>query len=114
MFIAHLRQPSGCDYTIGCGHHIEKLKATTRAEALDEVKLLVIGKYLPKRNCFEEGYRGEQKLSSVTLYEISSEEQLPINDWYQDAEDLVAAGVEKKKEINDLKEFERLQNKFKK
>ena len=38
MFYAHVQEMGeGCDYTIGCGHRLVKLKATTREEAEREV-----------------------------------------------------------------------------
>ena len=114
MFIAHLQKSGGCDYTIGCGHKVESLKATTKTEAIEELKLIVVGEYLPEHNCFEEGYRGEQELSSVTLYEVSSVEKLPINVWYQEADNLVASGRQRAKENAEQKEYERLRAKFEK
>lgn len=112
MYIAHLEQGGGCDYTIGCGHKVVKLKATTPAEALAEVKRLVIGKYLPEDNCFEDGYWDERELQGVTLYEVSTVVKLPLKEWYQDAQNTLAGGKLKKKEEAELKEFERLQKKF--
>jgi len=37
-FYAHLRQPIGCDFTVGCGELLVELKATTQSEAIAEAR----------------------------------------------------------------------------
>ena len=112
MFILHLDQSGGCDYTIACGQLLTTLKATTKADALAESARIIVGEYNPEHNCFEDGYRGERQLRTATLYEVASEERLDVITWYRESENLIKDAKERKKEAKEREEFERLRKKF--
>lgn len=113
MFIAYAKQEGeGCDYTIGCGQILWKLKAQSYEEAIEELKSTVIGKWLPEFCEYEEGYWEDFKLESVTLYEVNKKEEVPINKWYSDALMKIKQEKNKVNEEYEKIEFERLKAKF--
>jgi hypothetical protein len=114
MFIAHVKQHGGCDYTIACGETVWWLKADTHEAAIEELKDIIIGKMeLPDCSYFE-GFWGEQALSNVTLFEISGEEIIPIAKWYKEALKCAEEAKAKLGEKDERAELERLKKKYEK
>ena len=109
-FYAHLEQAgAGCDYTIGCGHKLVRLKAKTHMEAEREIMAY---------DGDGEGYggpyylTGERTLESVTILEVTHVHNVPLNVYRDNLQRGEAAEAAAKKEAADLVEFERLQKKF--
>ncbi len=112
MFIAHVKQAGGCDYTISCGETLWQLKAKTYDEAIEELKSKIIGKMeMPDCRYFE-GYWGESILSSVTLFEVSDEKIVPIDEWYTEATKRTEEAKVELKEAEEKAELERLKRKY--
>lgn len=105
MFIAYVKQKGeGCDYTIACGETLWRLKAKTYEDAIKELKDKVVGEMeIPDHG---------DKLANITLFEISSETQIPVDTWYADtlkhAEDIKA----EMKEEAERSELHRLEKKY--
>ena len=123
MFIAYVVQKDkGCGYTIACGEALWRLDASTKTEAIEELKRKVLGEYLKVRRDYEEypdeyddwdpGYWDETSLGKLILFEVSDEDKIDISQWYRDA----AAEVEKIKheeaKVAEREEYERLRKKF--
>ena len=105
MFIAYVNQgDEGCDYTIGCAQTLWRLEANTRDEAIEELKSEVIGKYEPGFG-WSEGYWKDAELSKVVLFEVSSEESMPLVKWYTDAEEYE---LQEKTKITEMQERDKL------
>lgn len=113
MFIAYLEQKNcGCDYSIGCGSILVTLSSSSKREAIKELEKIILGEYSEgERN---EGYWEEFELESACLYEVSSEDNVPLADWYAKA--IEDDKLQKEKEIKEKEyaEYQRLQVKFKK
>lgn len=110
-FYAYLTQASeGCDYTIGCGMELVKLKAATRDEATAELKRLVQG-YV-EDGWRQEGYTHEQKLKEALLLEVSGADPMPVQDWYTEADLEDEARERQKIEAEERALLDRLQNKY--
>jgi len=113
MFIAHVVQKNeGCDYTIACGEAVWRLKASTKTEAIEELRQKVLGEYLPEYNEWEEGYWNEDGLAEVTLFEVGNEYKVDISQWYKDAEAYVEKMKCEKAKVVEREEYERLKKKF--
>ena len=69
QFKAHLYQTGGCDYTIGCGHIVVDLEATTFPEAEKELT---------------EEYTDELALEGATLFEVKTTFEVPVNQIYEE------------------------------
>ena len=114
MFIAHVKQNGGCDYTIACGETIWRLEANTREAAIEELKNKIIGKMeMPDCKHFE-GYWDERLLSHVTLFEIFGETILPVDKWYAEALKRVEEAKTGLEEKDERAELERLKEKYEK
>jgi len=113
MFIAYVNQTGyGCDYTIACGKTLWRLKAGNKSDADEEVKHLVLGEFDEEDGRYYEGYWGEIALDSVTIFEVSHENEVPIEKWYKEAKELVASRRKISIEEREKAEFERLKAKF--
>jgi len=112
MFIAHVKQDGGCDYTIACGETIWWLKAGTREAAIEELKDKIIGK-MEMPDCeYYEGYWAEHRLSSVTLFEISGQTIIPVDKWYDEALKFARETRSSLNEEDERAELERLKKKY--
>lgn len=69
-YIAVLKQSGGCDYTIGCGIEVIEIDETERSGALDKLDEIV------------DDYKDTDGLESITLYEISSVVNVPLDNNY--------------------------------
>lgn len=79
LYFAYLIQKGeGCDYTIGCGRQLLRLRAANHPDAVKELKTRILDK--------EEGYQDERKLAGVDLLEVITETNIPIEEWYQEIE----------------------------
>lgn len=104
MFVAHIKElGEGCDYTIGCGQILIRLKSKTTDEAINELKKKVVG---------EDAYWGGQEFESIILLDVVKEVQIPINKWYSEEQENAVLSENKAKELAEKKEFERLKAKF--
>ena len=111
MFIAYVKQSGdGCDYTIGCGQTQWELEAATRTEAIEELKLRVLGVWSPDPG-YEEG-RDEGYLKTVVLFDTISKEEMPLASWYSEARDRKTILETMKIEAAERAELERLEAKF--
>lgn len=86
MFIAHAIQKAiGCGCTISCGEVLLALEdAATKEEAIRHLKCFVIGEWDEEEQVFDNRC---EELRSLVLFEVSKREEMPINDWYKEAED---------------------------
>jgi len=112
MFIAHVKQPGGCDYTIACGETIWRLKARNKEDAIEELRHLILGEFDEEDGQYCEGYWNEQELGSVVLFEVANETDIPITSWYKEAEGLVASRRVAKEESKTRAMFELLKAKY--
>ena len=113
MFIAHLIQAGeGCDYTIACGESLIKLKAKTEEGAIQELKNKIIGTWDQEEGDYEEGYHDDSELEKVTLYEVSNEITIPVEEWYEEAEKYKKEAEDKMENEAEKAEYERLKAKF--
>jgi len=111
-FIAYVKQEmQGCDYTIACGQTIWKLKSTSKEDAIEELRKMIIGEYVPGDG-YEEGYWGESKLSEVILFEVKEELPIDVNQWYREALKFKNDEENKAKNDDERKEYERLKSKY--
>lgn len=100
---AYIKQEGeGCDYTIGCARNVITLQANSMSEAIEQfVELL------------KESYSyDESRLRSAEIYEISDIYKFDLKKLYSeidaDEEDIKFM----QKELEELKEYERLKNKY--
>ncbi len=112
MFIAHVKQPGGCDYTIACGETVWRLKADTREAAIKEMKAEIIGELDGSECRYYEGHWDEHALSNVTLFEVSNEENIPVDEWYAEALKIVKDTIAELEEQADKAEFEQLKERY--
>jgi len=111
MFIAYVFQgDAGCDYYRGCLQGLWKLEATTKHDALEELKKLVVGEL--KDGEYRDGYWDEKMLTGATMFEVSSEEQAPVLGWYKQAADLAKIEMATANELLERAELERLRKKY--
>jgi hypothetical protein len=113
IYIAYLRQSAqGCDYSIGCGLALWRRKAITRDEAIEELKRDIIGIWSEEEARYVDGYHGTSKLEKVILFEVSGEEEMPIDQWYSEAEDYTRQEKTRIEETRERAELERLRAKY--
>ena len=74
-YVAYLHQDGGCDYTIGCGNLLFDLESDNYNDAILEIQDLLISTY-----------NGNWKLESIRLMEIKRDEQVNIDDIYNNIE----------------------------
>jgi hypothetical protein len=99
-FLLHLFQEGGCDYTIGCGHSLERFEAFSGDEIGDNIRRIVTD-------------YGRDEISSVTLYEINdNNSQIDIDKLFTDADNAKAERERKQKELEERKLLEELRNKY--
>ena len=98
-YLAYLEQDGGCDYTIGCG--ISKL--IIEAEDIKEAKNKI-------EEILEESWL--DLLDRCTLYEISDELKINVDEIYNKAQEREKDRKRKQEEKKDRKEYERLVKKF--
>lgn len=96
---AYLFQEGGCDYTIGCGCKVVDIKATTMEEAKKEILEII-------------DYYSIDNLDSVEIYEISEVFEVDLDEIKNNIEKEEDNIKFMQKELEELKEFERLKNKY--
>lgn len=95
MFLAHAVQVGeGCDYNISCGEILWALDATTKEEAIKELKRKVIGEWDDDEQDFDDAC---EALSELTLIEVSEKEDIPLDQWYKEAKDFKIRQKKQKK-----------------
>ncbi len=111
MYIAYLvEEGEGCDYTIACGETVLKLKATTRDEAIKELRQEIIGEW--NGDEYEGGYGPDQRLEHVEFFEVVDKELMPISVWYSDADAFRKKQANGMAEESEKAEYDRLKIKF--
>jgi len=103
MFVAYVNQGEGCKYMISCGETLWELEASTCDEAVKELKTRVIGE-VDEDGDLEDGYWGESKLEDITLFEIINREQMPLDKWYSEGQEIMD-----NKEIATKEQAEKIQ-----
>ena len=98
-YIVELYQSGGCDYTIGCGTVVENLKATTYADALEEVEELL-------------EYYGLDRINSATIYEVKSTTGFDVGGVKARRKREREEEAARKKEAKERAELARLQAKY--
>ena len=112
-FIAYVTQEGeGCDYTIDCAKTLWYLKSNSKQNAIIELKKIIIGQWDSDEEGYDEGYWDEFQLEKVILFEISSEEKVPIEEWYSDAIEFAHQERGKSKERAEKRELQRLKEKY--
>jgi len=111
-FLAWLQQnDDGCDYSIACGERVERITASSRDEAVEKLKRLIIGEWSNEILDFEDGYRpGVIKL--VALYQVGYEEIALISEWYEEAAERKEEARKDADRVKKRKEYERLKKEF--
>ncbi len=110
VFVAHaLQQGEGCGWTIGCGQILWKLKATTKTEAVEELKCRVLGEWLPEDGEYEGGC---EELRKLTLFEVADKEEISLDKLYAEGADYIRQAEVRAKEEKDRADYERLKRKF--
>jgi len=113
MFAAYVNQTdNGCDYTIACGKVLWMLEAATREEALVELRGKVLGTFCPDEGYWEEGWYGDSKLASVTLFEVFGPEAIGISEWYAQAEQMTEEVQAHQRESAERELYQQLKEKF--
>jgi len=116
MFIAYLTQAGeGCDYTIDCGKKMIRLNADNRKDAIEELRLRIVGGVDAEGNDFDDdgyGYNDERMLEEAEIFEVKEEIKVPLEKWYADAEKVEIAEKLDEEEKKERAEFERLKKKF--
>lgn len=116
MFLAYVKQArEGCDYTIACGETLWELEAATRSEAIDELKRMVLGEWVPEDGEYEGGCWdewGEGDLGKVELIEVERRELLPIEIWYSKAKGKIEQGKVDVTQQAERMEYKRLKAKY--
>jgi len=103
IYYAHLDQGGeGCDYTIGCGHKLQKLKATSLDAARTEVEALI-----------DEDYSSEMtEVAHVKILEVATVLELDVAARYQAIKEKRLAAEEARRLKSEREEFYRLKQKF--
>ena len=100
-FIAYVKQyGEGCDYTIGCGQTLWELDAESLEQARVELEKEA------------SDYNDENALKSITLYEVSHSEDMPVQEWENREKLRVEEAKKRAEETAERIEFERLKKKF--
>ncbi len=97
-YIAILKQKGGCDYTIGCGVDIIKIKSKTIEQAEEEVFNILRGGYTD--------------IDGLDIYEVSSKKIVDINKFYKEEDEKREEEKKTRKEKKEREEYERLIRKF--
>lgn len=104
MFVAYVKQAGeGCDYTIACGETMWTLDAKTREDAVIELERKVVGS--------RDEY-GCVSLSKLILFEVLSEEEMPLSVWYRHMKEAEEQHEHEQAESRERREFERLRKKY--
>lgn len=101
QFKAHLYQTGGCDHTIGCGHIIVDLEATTFEEAEKELTELIL-----------ENHQDEFALEAATLFEVKETYEVPVRQIYEEEQQRRTHQEKLFNELQEREEYERLKKKF--
>jgi len=103
IYYAHLDQGGeGCDYTIGCGHALRKLKADSLDAARAEVEALI-----------SEDYSSEMtEVAHVKILEVATVLELDVAAHYQPLKEKRQVAEEARRLKSEREEFERLKQKF--
>ncbi|MFW6225939.1 MAG: hypothetical protein ACOC3V_03185 [bacterium] len=102
-YISFIRQEGeGCDYTIGCGINLIKLKSTNMDDATQEMKEIIKEQYN-----YSEAY-----LEKCTIYEVTDSFKLNTKDVYSELKKEKEYEKKKQEEEKERKEYERLMKKF--
>jgi hypothetical protein len=103
MFYANLNQKGeGCDYTIGCGYLLIKLRGNTYEEAFSDLKKRI-------RKC----YTGDRELEAVTILEVNKVTEIPDTyGIYTEIEQEKAGQRQAELNHKEKVEYERLKAKF--
>ena len=119
MYIGYVNETDrGCDYTIACGKKLLILESETYEGAVQELKEFVLGTFDPNDRADCGGWSrwsmSTYRFVSVTLYEVSPSHvfEMPINQWYDVAQQMAETAKRKLAEDDERKEFERLKTKF--
>jgi hypothetical protein len=102
-YIAVLTQEGGCDYTIGCGVKIKRLRATSLEAAMAEVESIIENDY---------GASPECRIDGVTLYETTACSTVNIQAVYAQIAAKQKAEEDAEEEDEERAEFERLSQKY--
>jgi hypothetical protein len=101
-YVAYLKQDGeGCDYTIGCGLEMVKLKSDNLESAESELIDMI-----------RESYTGDTSLESAKIYEVSNEKSVDLRSVYKKISDEKESIKRKKLEDSEKNEYERLVKKF--
>ena len=103
-YVAVLTQEGGCDYTIGCGVKVKKLRATSLEAAMAEVESII-------ENDYGTG-PGHHRIDGVTLYETTARSTVNIQAVYAQISAKQKAEEDAEKEEEERAEFERLSEKY--
>lgn len=118
MFVVLISQDGGCDYTIGCGKNWLFLDAENKEDAIDELKTIIFG---VDRGLDEDEdpadediglYIGEMELANATLLEVSNETEIPLETWYEEAENLEIERKAERQRLREQVEYKRLKAKY--
>lgn len=101
FIVVHEQEEEGCDYTIGCGVRVEAHEAASVDELLRKLE----------REAHEEWLNSDIDRATLTVYEVASQHEAPLDTWRRLKEELADAEV-KKKEAKELAELERLRKKY--
>ncbi len=116
-FIVVMEQAGeGCDYTIGCGTAVHIVSGKNVAEAFERFKKVSYLESYDNGEC-DPSYvvDGEGALSSVTMYEITTDDGgRTYKNWIDEAVDKFAATQEVEGTRRDEAEYARLKKKLKK
>jgi hypothetical protein len=113
MFIAYvIQEAEGCDYSITCGKILWNLEATTKEDALKELKERIIGKFDESEGYFDLGYWEEHEIKRITLFEVKESTEIKTRQWYDEANEISKDWHSKIKENKELAEYKRLKDKF--
>lgn len=113
QFIAYVEQAAeGCDYTIGCGRTLWRLEATSKAEAVEELREEVLGEWRQEIGDFQGGHWFESTLAELRLFEIVDEKAIPLDKWYTEARELISNAAKQSKEKEEKEQWERLKRKY--
>lgn len=102
MFIAHVKQDGGCDYTIACGETMWELEANQIDDAVTECK----------QRIEESHMHPESRLASVTIFETRVSSELDVDSVYKEIEDRQSQKKEKLDTLKERAEYERLKGIF--
>lgn len=88
------------------------LNEKTKDAAIAEIKLRLLGKFDENDGCWYEGMYGDNKIKTITLYEVSDADEMPIDEWYSEAKDKTKNFQREHGRIMEREEYERLKKIF--